>query len=497
MTDPDQAFRRGHNANLSGDNEQGVPEQSSASPGASHEQLILDPELHPSVWARGQGPSGGSQHGPTRRALSTQAKRRRTRTAIIAGALGVALALVAAVVVPRLLHTPTWRSQPLVVDFSTRPEIAWSSAGGQPCATNPDADQAILSDNGRVWSLDLSTGQTTWSVALEGHVTCLPEADLVAVTMTDAGNGANPGTTLLSTSTGAEVAQLPGESTSHVIPLGSNIGLVDDTNMLRAVHPEDLDSPVWSRQLLGPPDELGLNSVKNVDDHVVQITYFAGSDSDGLPQAFTLTVATADGTSPAWSRESTTGHIDYQRFGDVIVMQENFDAFSVVDLEGEELWDPGDDQVGIAGSRLYRAWPSSSDTSTGYTNLHRINPLTGSPIGGDSYQGWFDYTVAAKDHVAVLRGGTLYILDKYLQEQPALTVEGFHAIFEGDKWVYTWSDPERDDDFGGMLSAIDPDGERVVWTMELDSGQFVGQLGRHLVVVDWNGDAIHGLKSSS
>lgn len=234
MTDPDQPFRRPQQANVSGGNMTVTSEQASTPvTEASYEPLILDPELHQSVWKPWQDDRGGSSP------YARHTKGKRARTTVIVVAIGMALVLVAAVVVPRLLHTPTWRSQPLVVDMPTRPGIDWSSASGQPCLNPPDEDQAILTDSRRVWSLDLNNGQTIWSLDLDGdgRITCLPRADLVAVTMIDAEDETILGTKLLSASSGAEVAELPGGSITHVIPLGSDIGLVDDTNMLRAVHP--------------------------------------------------------------------------------------------------------------------------------------------------------------------------------------------------------------------------------------------------------------------
>lgn len=335
------------------------------------------------------------------------------------------------------------------------------------------------------------------------NVTCLPEADMVAVTRTGADGGATVvGTTLLSASSGTEVGHLPADSVTAVVPLGPNIGLVDATNMLTAFSPADLDLPLWSRQLQGEPGRFYLTLGRHVDDDIIQIVYPSDSAPEGNPRFFRLTVATADGTSPPWASGPAVGLTHYQRFGDVIIQkqynhQDDVSAFNVVDLEGRELWDPGADQLGSAGSSLYRAWPSSSDPLTGYTNLHRVDPSSGASINKHSYQGWFDYTVTAKDNIAVLRGGTLYILDKRLQERPEMTVEGFHTIHEGNKWVYTWSARRQNGESRGLLSAIDTDGERVVWTMDLDHGQYVGQLSRHLVVVDDDDETIHGLKSSS
>ncbi len=492
MTDPDQPFRRPQQAHQPPDNS-GQPTE------ASGEPLLLDPELHQSVWKPWQDPTGPPKaHLSGGSPTSGLTKRTKTFTAINVLALALTLALVAAVVVPRLLHTPTWRSQPLVVDISTQPETSWSSERGEPCSDQPDEDQAILTDFTRVWSLDLEDGRTLWSRDLDGYgrITCLPGANLVAVTEFDDEDGTLSSTTFLDASTGADMGELPDDSITHVIPLGRNIGLVDDTNMLRSVHPANLDSPLWSRQLQGPPGELADITVKAVDDNVSQLNYYADSGNEDPNHVFTLIVAVADGTSPPWSQGPSTGSTDYQRLGDVVTRRGE-ESVGVFDLQGQELWGGRDDLMGIAGSNLYVSWPWSSEASAGYTNLHKVDPRTGTPTSNDTYQGLFDHTVAATDHIAVLRGSTLHILDEYLQEQPTISIEGFSILYEGHTSVYTESfDLRRDGGAGRLLSAIDPDRGRVLWTMDLDSGQYIEQLGRHLILVNDDGygsGTIHGL----
>jgi len=187
MTDSDLPFLRPALEAVSGDTTRVESELAGAR--EAQEPIILDPELHQSVWKPWQQEPGGSPQDDGGDESSTvgHMQGEGVRTTFIVGALGFALALVVAVVVRVPLDTPTWWSQPLVMDMPTKPDFAWTSEGGRPCPNPPNEDQAVLTDTRRVWSLDLNSGQTRWSVDLEGRgrITCLPGVDLVAVTMID------------------------------------------------------------------------------------------------------------------------------------------------------------------------------------------------------------------------------------------------------------------------------------------------------------------------
>lgn len=496
MMDPHQPFRRPD------------PNECVGQPGGptvvhrEEEPVVLDPEFHQSVWRPWEDPSppanGDDDETGSDRSTGTGLR----RGALIGAASLLAFGLIVALVVPRMEHPQTYWFQTLVQDIRTQPGIAWSSEAGEPCLDPPNQDEAILTDDSsRVWSLDLETGTTIWSVEPGDfeRVTCLPGAGLVAVAVTDPDDNSILTTLLLDAATGAEVANLPGDSTRRVLPLGSRVGLLDATNMLRAVDPAELDTPLWSRQLQVPPGDLEDIFTLDVDDSVVQLIYFVNSNSEGSSTNFTRLLTTADGTSPAWAPDSSSVHASSARFGDVIaqyVFSDGIPSVSLLDLEGGELWALGGDQLGMAGSRFYVSTPSSNDSATGFTDLREVDPRTGESIGSDSYQGWFDYTIAARDHIAVLRGQTLHILDDHLQEQPDIAVADFSGIYEGRDFVYVESTPDRFGTQGSRLTAINTGTARVLWTLDLEKGQRVAQMGRHLLVVDEDG-TIHGLEEPS
>lgn len=461
--------------------------------------MVLDPEFHQSVWKPWEDHVGHNVDDNEAAGSGASSRTGLRLSMIIAAAVVVAVGLAAALVVlPRSLP-PTHRFQTLVNDIATQPQTAWSSEGGEPCFDPPNQDEAILSDDSRVWSLDLETGKTLWSVDLGtvGRVTCLPGADRVAVALTDPDDTSIPTTVLLDASTGTEVAEFSADSVRQVLPLGPFIGLLDPTNTLRAVDPRAVETTLWSRQLQVPPGDTGEMFVLDLDDGIVQLIHYGNSGSEGSSQGFSHHLRTADGNSPAWSSDSSSGDTFSTRLGDVIA-QSTFaagDSISVLDLQGRELWSVESDLLWVAGSRFYVSTPSGDDIATGYTNLHEVDPRTGIPVNDDVYEGWFDNTVAARGHIAVMRGGSLHILDEHLQEQPSASIEDFRNIFEGRKWVYVETDPGRTSDARIRLSAVDPGGG-VLWSFDLEKGQSVGQLGRHLVLVDEDG-TFHGLSGTS
>ena len=242
--------------------------------------------------------------------------------------------------------------------------------------------------------------------------------------------------------------------------------------------------------------------VVEVDDEVVQLESPGDPESEDLPGGFVLPLTTADGTRPQWAQSPAAEGTYHHRVGNVILRSENRyvdSTTAVLDLKGRELWDVGNNQLGIAGTHLFVSWPSSSDPATGYSNLHEVNPRTGKALNGYDYMGWFDRTVAVQDHIAVLRGGTLHILDDRMMEQPEIAVEGINSVYEGDKRAYVHSYIEEPDASVVRLSAVDPDQDDILWTLEFEEDQHVWQLGRHLVVVDCYGsglgNTIHGLRS--
>ena len=479
-------------------------------PTASGDPVVLDPDFHESVWTPWERSEAGASPGPAAEtfdvtghpvaAASADAplefpgpRGRVSRVGMVSAVAG-ALVLVAALTIPQL-HTPTGPSSPLVADMMTQPEIAWSVDAGESCSAELDEDHAIMSTTRRVWSLDLRTGRTEWSVDLPGDtetVNCLPGADLVAVTDIDRFEDSVTHISLLDGSTGAKVSELPGESTVQVIPLGPNIGLIDGSNMLRAVTPGELDEPLWSIRLPGTGDDLGEVTVTHVDDTTVQLWYSLGQE------ALTPLLSLVDGQAPPWTQMSLTHEQYYERLGDVVLWHRGLrqaSAFAVLDLDGRELWSREDEEPVISGSRLYTVSVSES----GLQELREVDPGTGAPVDDDAYTGYFDYAFPApRGGVAVFNNGSLMILDDHLQVQGTPLTVDHGETHVGQKLLYTGGHMYQDDNTRRTrLTAIDPSGSRPLWDFFLEPGQHVKQLGRHLVVLDNGGRTIHGLRGDA
>ncbi len=397
------------------------------------------------------------------------------------------------------MQTPTWRLVPLVEDLPSEPQIAWSVDAGEPCAVGMGNDHAVMYTPKRVWSLDLRNGRTRWSVDLPGDsetVNCLPGANMVAVSDVDRFENTVVRISLLDGSTGRKVDELPGESTAHVIPLGSTIGLIDKSNMLRAVKPGKLGDPLWSQRLPGGAEELSEVHVQQLDDTTVQLWYSTDGDEWFMP-----VLSLKDGQAPPWSKGAWTDAQFYHLLADVAIvyrMDEGL-SVSVLDLEGRELWSADTADLVVSGSRLYATSASSTGSDSMDQGLREVDPRSGKPLNENVFTGTFHYAVAApQDRVAVFNSDSMMILDKDLQSQDAVPYIDNPTTYMGQKFFYTGGDMHQDSSNSrAQLMAIDPVGSRVIWEFALEPLQHISQLGRHLVVVDDHGRTIHGLRSRS
>lgn len=527
MTDPDQPFRRQKVAHPPTHIEAATPEENHApATGVEGEPLILDPELHQSVWKPWLD-AAGSRPAPsdidTEAATVIRRSRGWTRRVFIGLAAVGVLVLVSPVVTPPSLQTPPVRPTPLLEDISTTPGITWSAPSGrQVCNTGPDEDHVILvqpakvyteasrnpSESSRLWSLDLRTGSTQWSVDLPGRwgFTCLPDADVVAATELEGDDSHDVGhVRLLLGSTGSALGELRGDPGLQVIPMGPNIGLVDTDNMLRVVRPEQLDAPLWGRRLPGSPGDIGQIFVSDIDDTTVQLSYSATTGEEA-GQQFMPVYSVIDGKTPPWSRGTATDQFRYTRLGNVLLwyhMHNDTPKASILNLKGRILWELADLTPIIAGSRLYVASSLPTGPGFGYQELREVDPLTGIPVNNDVLEGQFSFVIPApQGHMAIFTtdsqdASSLTILDDHLQPQGSVPVLGYNTTYEGNTWLYV-----RSTIFEGVsasrtrLSAIDPNGSHVLWTFDLEPTQHIEQLGKHLVIADSLRNTIQGLSGT-
>lgn len=513
MTGSDRPFRR---LASGGDNDgQSASSLVAAEPekgGTGAAPMILDPEFHQSIWRMWETVSdpltSDGTLGPTDLEPPLDVTRshffHRGGAGAMLGALGIVV-LGIALLFPAPRPT-TYRSITPVVDMPTRPTVAWTAENGEHCAPL-DEDHAILSRTGRVWSLDLQNGLTRWSVELSAPfsvVTCLSGADMVAITQ-ESSTGTVLGITLLDGPTGRQVADLPRESTVQVVPMGSHLGLLGPDNTLRLVKPNRLDSPIWSRRLPGPPGRLDRILVHHIDDTTVQLTYSVIANPGEPSPLLSEILSVHSGRPPAWVDDAALAQAAlnhrafYSRVGDVILHSESAGHASrlvALNRQGRELWSQEDANATVVGSRLFLS--SHESWGDGWSQLHEVNPLSGSPVNDKVFEQSYRYaTAVAGSRLMIAQEYTLSILDEHMQTQSSIASSELRFLLQGSDQLFLGRDIS--DHSGAQkirMIAIDADSFQEVWTLDLDWGERVEQLGRHLVFVDHDGETIHGLQSS-
>lgn len=508
MTSGDQPFRRppsGADGERIGSPVPGIGSQQR---GTGAEPVILDPEFHQSVWKPWQ--THASQHAtvtdlepssprwPPAPASRLLMNRRRALWLALAGMGAVGLAT--ALLLPSLLLPDPPVMDPPAMDLPTRPVVAWSAEYGEACLLL-DADHTILSNNGTVWSLDLRTGQTQWSVDLaNGYsvVNCLPGSNLVATSDVTA-SGTVLSITLLDGSTGARVGGFPGDETVQVVPLGSNIGLVAPDHMLSMVTVENFDTPVWSRPLPGPDGSLERIWVREIDTTTVQLQYSVSDTCNEYSAQQSEVLMTETGESPAWAEDASKDTFHHERVGDVILASSvtaGVESVTASDLQGRELWTRDDASTTVGGARLFLSTQSNGMQS--WSRLQEVDPRDGSPVGDESFEAEFNYCFITVDgRPAILQEDALTLLDEGLEPQTPIPSTNFHFLFQGSRQMYLGQNIDASGEAKLLtMTAIDVNNSNVLWSLDLEWGQSVDQLGRHLVLVDSDGETIHGLKSS-
>lgn len=511
VTGDDQAFKRPSPADGPQPADTSVQDGAQADPEPAADSRVLDPDFHQGVWKPWQADpvehSSPEEHVPSPDAPSEPASRSKASRPLWIAVGAVALLLVGALTLPTVLqpNSPEPNRNPIINDLVRSPVVSWSADYGDVCLPL-DPNHVVLSDTDRVWSLDLRTGETLWTSGIKARyssVDCLPGANMVAVTETTA-TGSVISITLLDGFTGDRVSGFSGQEAVEVVPLGENVGLVAPDHTLSMFAVDDLASPLWTRDLPGPEGRLQELWVEYIDDITVRLLYsITNTIEDASPQQ-SVTLSVLTGEVPAWANDDPSV-FNRQRLGDVILLSgSSMDTFAddsgtgefvtATDLEGRELWRQKASPT-VAGSRLFLA--TQSGTSQPWSRLQEVDSRTGVPVGDDSFEGEFRYVfTTAAGRPVLFQGDDLSILDDDLQPLPPVAAENFLFLFQGSEQMYLG----RNIDASGEaklvnMTAIDTSTSKIVWEFELGWGQNVEQLGQHLVLVDADGETIHGLES--
>lgn len=410
------------------------------------------------------------------------------------------VASVIAVVVPQLDDESTFSSlPPAVEDFQSQPQIAWEAQGGEVCGATDD-NTVVLSTPDRVWAMDLLSGETTWSVDLSAaftRVSCLDGAHLVAVSEVSA-YATVLGIQLFQASSGGEVARLSGQSTVQVIPLGNNLGLLGTDHVLEMVKPDELDVPLWSRRLPGPAGRLDTISVRRIDSQSVQLDYSVFRDLDDSSSLMSAVLSVDDGRTPVWADDTPAEIHSYESVGDIIVRNDGGGYVETVvafDRQGRELWRTDDARAMIVGTRVFLASQRDWDS---WSQLREVAPLSGIPINPDTFTGKLKRFLPTVDGRAmVLTADELHVFDELFRPTASVPSTGFRFLFQGTDHFYLGRDVSSDvehDDI--IMTAFAAGSSSPSWTLELESGQTVQQVGTHLVVLDGKRGEMFGLQKS-
>ncbi len=501
MTGSDRPFRRPYSGT---ECEPSDDESSSENPGVNNDApkpLILDPELHQSVWKPWEGPGVDSAAGREEdtpaagppAATSLRLTRRKRVVWMMAGALAVVL--IVALLIPSITRQPFAVAQPLVMSLPTQPTMSWTAEGGNQCARSFSEDHMIMSDDHRVWSLDLRSGETKWSVSFPMRIrssVCLPGAKLVSVTEASAWGKAFD-ITLLDATSGKTVTVLPSTSTVQVIPLGNGIGLVNPQNALSMVERGRLNSPLWTHELSWPTVGASPIHVQPLDDTTVSLIWNFQSSAYHDPIVLSLD----DGEVPGWVDEQGFPSTWYVPLGPVIVRFDtgmSSESVKALDRDGRELWSKDSSVPIIIGSHLYLGQRTSRGT---LLDLKEVNPETGSPVDDLVFTGDFNHALGTPDDRVVIQDSeALILLDEHLKPAETFPSEDFRFWFQGEEQMFLGVGNDvtvLDEKL--RVSAISRDDSSVLWTLDLQDGQSVEQMGKYLIVTDRDNNTIHGLRS--
>ena len=133
----------------------------------------------------------------------------------------------------------------------------------------------------------------------------------------------------------------------------------------------------------------------------------------------------------------------------------------------------------------------------GWSGLHEVDPQTGAAIGDESFEAEFNYCFTTADgRPVIIQKDALTLLDDNLLPLPSIPSTNLHFLIQGRTQIYLGQNIDASGETKLLkMTAIDARNSAVLWSFEPEWGQSVEQLGRHLVLVDDDGETVHGPKS--
>lgn len=196
-------------------------------------------------------------------------------------------------------------------------------------------------------------------------------------------------------------------------------------------------------------------------------------------------MSTAQGSvkAPAWAPESEAEKHCYGRVEDVVLCLDeggSHDVTTAVDLQGRELWTRDRSHPVVLGPRLLLATDPDGTQDYGFSELREVDPRTGSPVNEAVYEDDFESVMEIPiGGVAILNHDMVTILDNNLEPLQRIPHDDLRFYSQGQELLYISVNTVLEGKAKKpRLSAIDPSDSSVVWTLDLDWGQQVMQLGQ-------------------
>lgn len=510
---PDLPFIRPTSATDSAQDERAATDSGRLAPaiGAVSGPTFLDPAFHQSVWKPwGEPPvlmnAAGAHASADAATENATSMRHRARhigwVSIVGGVMVLALALVPGLMTPRGYDA----TPPPVPDMPSVPVVSWTAVGTAACPGGFTKDHMIMSDDRRVFSIDLRSGQEAWSVAPTvpiSDVVCLPGANVVAV-KDDPAHSGPPNTTLLDGSDGGVLAVLPSTMAMQVVPLGGNIGVMSPEGTLSMVTREEPLVAIWGLEFPSVAQPSTLYSTP-IDADTVQLVRWSTGGRDSEANFATFVASVKDGSVPSWFTNPGAAQSRYSIIDGIAISMDwrSRPISTAVDADGNQLWERGGvPTIGDGGFEYPivsngRLFFNAGSVADGTSRVFEVDPRTGSEIADVTYSGEFDSVLPLPGGgIAVAGSRDVTVLDE--QFQPRATIDGdqVSALAAGRNQLFFRTALEDSITTEKVrLTAVSLDDYSTAWTLDLEPGQGIHQMGRHLVVLDAGNGTIHGLSN--
>jgi hypothetical protein len=197
----------------------------------------------------------------------------------------------------------------------------------------------------------------------------------------------------------------------------------------------------------------------------------------------------ADGKKAKWG-DDITYSVFYQFAGDQLIRGENNEDGSEytiegLDADGASRWkEPVTaDVVTILDDSIF----TMKSASDGLDNLQRVDPVDGTDVWKESYEGRFDAVVGVQGNSVLLSSrGEIVILDLASGVvRVTQSVGDLIDVFEGESLYYVPA--------GDELVAYSYEKTGAVWSMDLRDGESISTLAQHLVLLNHESSVVYGL----